>query len=149
MKVDFQLASNSDIELLMDFQRGFHQFFHETFDEAVTRQAILTLIADPSLGRIWLIKAENQPAGYVVLCFGYSLEYGGRDAFIDELFLAADYRNRGIGEETLKFVERVCPEWKVRALHLEVEKDNSPAHHLYQKFGFKDNNRYLMTKRYY
>jgi len=36
------------------------------------------------MGRVWLIQYQGQVIGYVILTLGYSLEYGGRDAFIDE-----------------------------------------------------------------
>jgi ribosomal protein S18 acetylase RimI-like enzyme len=34
----------------------------------------------------------------------------------------------------------------VHTLHLEVERKNVRAHHLYRKMGFEDHDRYLMTK---
>ena len=41
--------------------------------------------------------------GYLVLTLGYSLEYGGRDAFIDEVYIRSSYRGRGIGTAALTF----------------------------------------------
>jgi len=60
----------------------------------------------------------------VVLAFGFSFEYKGRDAFIDELFLKEAYRKKGIGGQTMRFVEQQAKELGVHAIHLEVEKSN-------------------------
>jgi GNAT superfamily N-acetyltransferase len=44
--------------------------------------------------------------GYIVLTFGYSLEYLGRDAFIDEFYLRESYRGRRWGRRTLESSRR-------------------------------------------
>ena len=77
---------------------------------------------------------------------GYSIEYGGRDAFIDEVYIRAAYRGQGIGRQAMMFAETQCRALGVRALHLEVARDNTNAHALYRKVGFVDHDRYLMTK---
>jgi len=46
----------------------------------------------------------------------------------------------------MEFVEAASRELNINALHLEVERANLPARDLYQKFGFEDHARYLMTK---
>jgi ribosomal protein S18 acetylase RimI-like enzyme len=43
-------------------------------------------------------------------------------------------------------IDEACRELGVRALHLEVEKDNVPAAELYRKRGFEDRDRRLMTR---
>ncbi len=52
------------------------------------------LLSDPSLGRIWIL---GESVGYVVLSLGYSMEYGGRDAFVDDLFVREAHRRAGLG----------------------------------------------------
>jgi ribosomal protein S18 acetylase RimI-like enzyme len=85
--------------------------------------------------------------GYVVLTLGYSLEYLGRDAFVDELYVRQTYRRQGVGTHAIEHVVRTCRELDVRALHLEVERHNAPAQALYRKVGFRDRDHYLMTRR--
>ncbi|MBD2459995.1 GNAT family N-acetyltransferase [Oscillatoria sp. FACHB-1407] len=75
-----------------------------------------------------------------------NLEFRGRDAFIDELFVQADYRGRGIGTAAPELLEAQCRELEVRALHLEVEHENAKAQQFYRKVGFGDRHYYLMTK---
>ncbi len=41
---------------------------------------------------MWLIRHGGQTVGYVVLTFDYGLEYGGREMFIDELYVRASHR---------------------------------------------------------
>jgi GNAT superfamily N-acetyltransferase len=109
--------------------------------------AFSDLLADPRLGRVWLIEAQGRPVGYVVLTLGYSLEYGGRDAFVDDLFIREGFRGQGLGTAALEIVRTACTELGARALHLEVGRDNDPAKALYRRAGFVDTDRQLLTLR--
>src|SRR5918997_799998 len=94
----------------------------------------------------YLLLSGGEVAGYVVITFGFSLEFRGRDAFIDELFVKDAFRGRGLGAATIRFAEGVCRGRGVRALHLEVERANTGAQSVYRRAGFKDHDRYLLTK---
>ena len=45
------------------------------------------LIRTSSLGKLWMIHWQGQPIGYVAVTFGFTLEFYGRTATIDELFV--------------------------------------------------------------
>ncbi|HYP53210.1 MAG TPA: GNAT family N-acetyltransferase, partial [Pyrinomonadaceae bacterium] len=64
-----------------------------------------------------------------------------------EFYLREEARGRGAGRRALEFVEGECRALGVRALHLEVERVNTNAQNLYRRCGFKDHDRYLLTKR--
>lgn len=142
----FKIAETSDSEILVEFIREFYKFEHLNFDESLVRTALAKILHDHSLGRVWLIQHDDKAIGYVVLTFGYSLEFRGRDAFIDELYIRESYRGQGVGMSVIQFIESVCPSLGIQALHLEVERKNTAAQNLYRKVGFKDHDRYLMTK---
>jgi ribosomal protein S18 acetylase RimI-like enzyme len=143
----FKPASPDDIETLIVMMRDLYA--HDglaPLDEGVARRALLGVIGDDTLGRVFLILLANEVAGYAVLTFGYSLEFHGRDAFVDEIYLRPEYRGLGIGKRALQFLTEVCIAEGVNALHLEVERENTSAQIVYRKFGFEDHDRYLMTK---
>ncbi|MFI5056652.1 MAG: GNAT family N-acetyltransferase [Candidatus Acidiferrales bacterium] len=116
------------------------------FDEPAVRSVLRQFLADPSLGRAWIFSDATTIAGYIVLTLGYSFEYHGRDAFVDELYVEPQYRRRGIGREAMKFVEAEARTMGVTALHLEVDEGNDPALELYRRSGYVDHDRHLMTK---
>ena len=147
IETTFRIAERTDLEALVQFMREYYEFDHLPFDEQNARTALENFVGNEFLGRVWLIQYEGETVGYVVLTLGYSLEYGGRDAFVDEVYIRESHRGRGIGQRTLSFVEDVCRSLNVRALHLEVERANTGAHAVYRKTGFVDHDRYLMTKR--
>jgi GNAT superfamily N-acetyltransferase len=119
---------------------------HYQFSEA-NGGALTHLLKNPTLGRVWLIMLDDLAVGYMVLAFGYSLEFQGRDAFVDEIFIERAHRGKGIGAHAMKILEDACRELGVHALHLEVERHKPAALGLYRKCGFEDHERYVMTKR--
>jgi GNAT superfamily N-acetyltransferase len=58
--------------------------------------------------------ARPEAVGYIVVTLGYSMEYGGRDAFVDDLFLAAAHRGRGLGTAALAQARAYCVAQGVR-----------------------------------
>lgn len=144
-------ATPTDIETIVDFSRrlnkedpSFTGDFH--FETDAVRTALTQFLTEPLLGRAWLVSDGNLPVGYVVLTFGYSLESHGQDGIIDEIYIAAEYRNRGIGKRVLEFVETEARQLGLKKLYLEVERSNSRAQKFYSELGYVDHNRYLMSK---
>jgi diamine N-acetyltransferase len=146
MSIEFKRASVADKETLLPLMADFYAHEKLTFDEAFAARALLGLLKNEIHGQVFLIKVEGKVVGYAVLTFGYSLEFGGVDAFVDELYLCEAYRGQGLGKAALEFLAQTCAALGVRALHLEVERANQRAQAVYRQFGFVDHDRYLLTK---
>ena len=115
--------------------------------EQAARAAIADFLADPALGHVWLIRVEGSAVGYVVLTLCYSIEFGGRCGFIDELYIEPTHRGRGVGRRALELVEAAARRLGVRVLLLEVSTANQRAHALYRSAGFAERKYQLMTKQ--
>jgi GNAT superfamily N-acetyltransferase len=146
MKTVFTPANDSDADELVELMREFYAYEHIAFDERAARGALRQILGDGKFGVVHLIRLGAETAGYVVLTFGFSLEFHGRDAFLDELYLRENFRGRGIGRASIEFAAEVCRTEGIAALHLEAERANTRAQTLYRREGFRDHDRYLMTK---
>ena len=146
MEPSFRVADATDADALLAMMRELYAHERIAFDENSARGALTQLLADDSCGVAHFILLGGEAAGYLVLTFGFSLEFGGRDAFVDELFVKDEFRGRSAGKAALGFAAEVCRKRDIRALHLEVERANEGAQGLYRKFGFVDHDRYLLTK---
>jgi len=147
-EVIFRSAAFEDEQALLRMMRNLAEqepgaYF---FDEPVVRDVLRKFLASSDLGRAWVFLANETPVGYIVLTFGYSIEYHGRDSFIDELYIEPQYRRQGIGKRALQFVEERARELGVNAIHLEVDQSNDQAAELYRRAGYADHSRFLMTK---
>jgi ribosomal protein S18 acetylase RimI-like enzyme len=116
------------------------------FDEPGARKTFRQFLSLPAFGRVWLLREGNASVGYIVLTIGFSFEFHGHDAFIDELYIEAAFRRRGYGRQAVAFLEKEATKMGVNAVHLEVDRGNDPAFELYRRSGYKDHDRFLMTK---
>lgn len=139
-------AEPNDVTLLVDLMAEFYTESDYPLDRETARAAFEELLGDASLGRVWILMSDREPAGYVVLTLGYSMEYGGRDVFVDDPFVRPQHRGQGLGHVALDAVLAECRERSVRAVHLEVGADNRAARELYHRFGFRDHDRLLLTR---
>ena len=144
---DLRLATAADIEAVLALHCAFYTEDCYTVREEESRANLARLLGDPTLGRLWVMEDGGEVVGYLLLVFGFSLEFRGRDAFVDELYVAASHRGRGLGRMAMALAEDACRAAGVRALHLEVERANTRARALYERTGFVDRERLLMTRR--
>jgi ribosomal protein S18 acetylase RimI-like enzyme len=142
----FRQALESDADVLLEFMQEYYAFDGHGFDRDNARAALTALLRDANLGLGWLILDGDAAVGYIVLCFGYSLEWLGRDAFVDEFYLREEYRGRGWGRKTMEFLEEAARVAGIRTLHLEVVQENAAARQLYRKLGFAEHRSTFLSK---
>ena len=140
----FREAISADEAELMPMMRALAK--QDPEDESVARAAFHQFLSLPEFGRIWLFYGGSELVGYIILTIGFSFEFRGHDAFVDELYVVPASRRRGFGRQAMAFVEQKAREMGVHALHLEVDHANDPALELYRRTGYKDHDRFLMTK---
>jgi len=140
------LCDTQDAETLLPLIAAYqdHERLKRTPEQR--RAALMPLLQGTPHGVVYLIGPRNAPLGYIVISFGYSLEFGGIDGFIGEFFIRSNVRGRGVGSEVLASLLPALAEHGVKALHLEVGQD-SRAERLYARAGFKLRDGYhLMTR---
>ena len=141
------LASPEDLPKLLPLVTAFHD--HQGFDTTPEHQhdAILPLLEGSPHGAIWLIGPRRAPVGYVVVSFGWSVEYGGMDAIVDELFVRSAVRKRGMGSEALNGLSKALKEGGIKALHLEADLENETLKRFYQRCKFQIREGYAYMSR--
>ena len=147
MSFSTSLAALADLELLFEMMRHMQEDdpWSEPFHEPTVHANLTELLANPIYGVVYIAREQSSPIAYLVICFDYSLEYRGKGAWIDELFVEAAHRGKGIGTQLLDLAEAASREHQAKFLHLEVTHGN-PAIELYRRRGFTDHQRYLMSK---
>lgn len=141
-----RLATPDDIELVLGMMGPFNAFERIPWTRANGEAPLRTLLGDVSLGIVGLAEGEAGPLGYFVVTWNYDLEWNGRDAFLTELFLVPEARDRGLGRTLLAEAERLAIAHGAHALHLMVRPENERAHALYVKAGYVSPKRVFLTK---
>ena len=126
--------------------REFYSQQEMRFDEPAAAQAVNRALENPDLAQIYLIFRGAELAGYFALTFCFSLEFHGRFALFDELYLREPFRRQKLGKAVAAFAEELCKKAGIKAVRLEVGRENQPAQALYRGSGFAEDARNLMTK---
>ena len=147
MSAALHLAKAEDLEKLLPLVAAFHS--EEGIDQTddARRTALAPLLDGNPYGAIYIVGPARAPIGYVIVTFTWSMEFGGLDAMIDELYIRPAVRGRGLATEVLLKLSSMLKEAQVHAVHLEVHADNNAAHRLYEKAGFRQRGGYLLMSR--
>ena len=140
----FKPLEIADIEIITQMMQDFYAIDNYPMDVEVAKELFQEFISNEHLGKSWLIYSENEIVGYIILTFIFSFEYGGKIAFVDELFIKETARGKGIGKEAIQFIQREVPKLSLKLLYLEVEPHNENAQKLYLAHDFELHNRKLM-----
>jgi GNAT superfamily N-acetyltransferase len=147
-------AARRDIPEIMAMMTDFHSEDRIPWHPREAQRAISELFANDAYGVFWLIEVDWQSIGFLVLTFGFSLEFHGRTAFVDEFYVRPEFRGQGIGTKALHHIGTkalhqmmaYCVRQAIRTVHLEVEQSNPRVHRLYERAGFEDRGFYILSK---
>jgi ribosomal protein S18 acetylase RimI-like enzyme len=137
-------ATPKDIPRLIELMSEFYAEAGYTLDRERATEGFTKLQADDRLGAAWLIHADKEDAGYVVLTKCFSMEFGGTVAFVDDFFIRAACRRTGLGAKALTELREYCAGNGICAMFVEVGPENAAAQGLYRRSGFTESNRQLL-----
>jgi len=144
--IALRLATPDDFAEVFPRTRALND--HEGIDvtDEVLEAALRRLLGDGSLGGVWLALRDGLVIGYALVAFAYDLEFGGRDAWLTELWIDDAARGSGSGRAVIEALDAELRAHDIRALHLQVRPEN-PAKRLYERAGFATSPRQIMTRR--
>ena len=141
------LAKPEHLDALLKLVAAFHAEEGIEQDAETRRNAVLPLLEGSPHGALYIAGPVRAPIGYVAITFGWSLEFGGLDGFVDEIYIRPGVRGRGIGSELLSGLPKALAGFGMKALHLEVHRNNAKARSLYEKLGFVARDDYALMSR--
>lgn len=144
MNIRLKRAAPGQIDQVIPFVASYHEFEGIKQSDRVRHDAVNQLLVHTECGGIWLVLDDDLPVGYVALCKGFSIEFGGFDAFVDELYIDETHRGKGVGKQVLELIKPEARRLGILALHLEVARDNTRARKLYASLGFEGREKYLL-----
>jgi ribosomal protein S18 acetylase RimI-like enzyme len=147
MSAALTLAKPEHLDKLTALCAAFHADEGIELSDEARRAGLAPLLEGLPYGVAYLIGPPRAPIGYIVVCFGWSVEFGGLDAIIDELYIRPGVRGRGIATEALIALPRALAEGGLRAIHLEVDRENEKAIKLYKRAGFAAREKYMFMSR--
>lgn len=144
MQTTYKPLTSNDIDTITLMMQDFYAIDGYAMSVEASKKLFAEFLLDGNLGKAWLIFSDGTIAGYLILTFIFSFEYGGRIGFLDELYIKEEMRGKGIGKKAIAFVQEEARKAHVKTMYLEVEPHNEKAQQLYLASGFEMHKRKLM-----
>jgi GNAT superfamily N-acetyltransferase len=124
-------AEPSDLEALVELAAEYCAADGHTFVEATARRGFEPMLGNDDHGTVWMIDDTD---GYAVVTWGWSIEIGGFEVVLDELYVRTS--GQGKGSVALQVVIDDCRRRGALRIFLETERGNESARRLYARHGF-------------
>jgi GNAT superfamily N-acetyltransferase len=129
-----------DASLLLSMIRELAEFEHESENVRIQESDLVRdgFAGDPRF-RALIAEWSNKPAGYAIF-YNYYSTWTGRALYLEDLFVRASFRQRGIGMALLEEVARIAVNDNCHGIHWSVLDWNENAIALYKRLGatFRD-----------
>ena len=106
-------------------------------DDARQARALTRILADESVGRIYVARDGGRVVAMATLLYSISTAEGGLVASFEDLVVLPERRGRGIGSALVRFVVAEARKQGVLRLTLLTDSHNKRAQELYAKAGFR------------
>jgi len=100
-------------------------------------RAVETFLMRPQLGFVWLAYVDGEPAGVCIVCYAISTSIGGIVAKLDDVYVAAPARNRGVGKTMLGTLADELRRAGVGRIDTAVHLKNADAARFYAALGYR------------
>lgn len=129
--VDIRCAGPPDLDTLVELHHEFCSVDGHPFDQQRARSAFAPLLIDDTHGVVWIV---DSPPAYAVVTWGWSIEAGGAEAVLDEIFVTA--RDGGVGSAVLDHLLADGRRRGLARIFLETEAHNERVRRFYERHGF-------------
>lgn len=138
-------AQSQDLPAVLAAMQDFYQLEKLPWNAARQEALLHGLLQTPQAGRLLLAEQDGQLAAYAVIGFCFSLEFSGRFALLDELYVLPEFQGLGFGKQLMQATEQLAREQHCQAVRLEVSDDNPKARDIYLRAGYRVQPRRLMS----
>lgn len=131
---DIRRAVAADRGALLDLIADFYRIDGHEFVGERIETGLAPLLRDDRHGQVWVASTDVALDGYAIVTWSWSLESGGRDCILDELFVTR--RGGGTGAALLTHAMAEARRAGAAAMFLETEAPNERARRFYRRHGF-------------
>jgi len=147
MATHIRLAGTVDADAVASLVECYWEFEQILgFDRIRVTALLCKFLGETERGACWLALESGQPIGYLLAVYVFSLEHGGLMAEIDELFVLAEHRSKGVGASLLRQAEHEMGRAGLKRLQLQLSSRNPGSKQFYQRMGFEFRRYDLMDK---
>jgi GNAT superfamily N-acetyltransferase len=100
--------------------------------------ALREILEDGAVGFVLVAEVGGGLVGVAYVSFARPLEHAGRVAWLEELYVSPEHRQRGVGTSLLREAAARADANGCVSMELEVKRGHERAARLYEREGFTD-----------
>lgn len=137
MNIDIHEATEADLGDLLALYRQLGEDDGEVLDPAEARRIFARIRNYPDYHLYLARDPDGRAVGTFALLIMDNLGHrGARSAVIEDVVVAADCRDRGIGSEMMTFAVMLCRAGGCYKISLSSNRNREGAHRFYENLGF-------------
>lgn len=134
--VEIRPVRDEDLPGLIDLVLGYIDFYERPRPERRELEWLARrLLQSPSEGRQLVATDDTGPVGFATLYFTYSTLRASRVAILNDLYVLAAHRRRGVATRLFDACRSLAREEGCASMQWETHPDNTRARALYEKLG--------------
>lgn len=133
---NIRLAHSEDFNKIDPLVSAYCGEFGLGLDSTARTDALMPLLQGSPMGVVYLIGPPSAPVGYAIVTFSWSIEHGGLQAILDQIFMRDKVRGRGMGRETLNKICVMLRENGVGSLSLSLPRQDARLERFLLSVGF-------------
>ena len=143
-----RVAVSADASLLLEWIRNLAEF--EGLEDLVTASAdgIARDFFEKKMSRALFVEHEGSPVGFAVWFYNYSTFAGKPGLFLEDIFIAEEYRGKGLATGIFAYLERLAASEGCSRLEWYVLDWNEKAIDFYKNRGGEPHANWQVFRKY-
>jgi GNAT superfamily N-acetyltransferase len=134
IEIDVRACTPADVPLLLSFFRSMAAF--ERLPLSATEESIrAALFTEEPAAHALIVSVGGKPIGYVVYYFTFSTLVGKRCLWLEDLFIDAAFRGKGIGRALMAYLAGIAIQHQCGRFEWSVLDWNEQALRFYKSLG--------------
>ena len=108
--ITFRPAGRADCALILRFIKELAEYEHLLHEVTATEQLLEEWLFDKRAAEVLFVLADGQEVGYALFFHNFSTFLGRAGIYLEDLYVAPEFRGRGIGKAFLRELARITME---------------------------------------
>ncbi|MEW7276974.1 GNAT family N-acetyltransferase [Aquimarina sp. 2201CG1-2-11] len=136
MSITIKKVSIEELDSLVDLFNQYMIFYKQPSNKEKYKSYLNDRLKNKEATVYIALDPGNNPAGFVLNYYSFSSVSQGKIIVLNDLFVAPEYRKKGIAELLINASFGLAKEVGAIRVDLGTAKDNFTAQRLYEKIGF-------------
>src|SRR5512135_37098 len=148
MTIQIDFANKNDLPHLVELLAELFALESDfTPDPDKQLRGLLTILDEPELGRLFVVRADGKVVGMANALITISTAEGGRALLLEDVIIHREHRGGGLGRQLVEHVLRWAKLRGIVRVTLLADRDNQPALDFYRKLGFGDSHMTVLRRK--